>query len=627
MFKIKLLLRMSLLIIMSLTTACQLSNKSEDNNVQSAVGKPKDTVSIVSNDLPSLENVKINNNIISVNATGLDESDPLYNASRGDILAFNVSEEFPKGYLAVVKSVYTQNGKRNIQVRDATIEEAFDDLEINIRSQFLPEDPEVRFIPSTDGAFLSKTNYSSSRKTDLYKVSGNKLIIELKDFVLYGNSRNKILLNGLIELGVEVNFDFSLKNKTMKFSINPTVFEKFSIKGNYDSTELSREIEIGKVSKTFNFIIGGVYVPVTPEFSLSVGANGNVTVDFYTEVSTKASFKAGLIYNNGWEQKKSSKIDYSCVLPTVTGESTLRAYIKPEFNVWLFNSIGPTVSWEPYLKFKSNTVLAFKNLSGDIFYNPEWVLSAGYGINVGCVASIFGFIRNDFVYEIPKDEVILLSSLKPPTGLTAAINTSNNNIDISWEKVESAQNYEVYKSKDKITGFVLIGQTTSNKFSDSAAIAGETYYYRVKSKNNDLGLSPPSDSVSSKAGDDNDDSDSGSGSGSGTSGSSNSAPSKPTNLKVEIPETGGTYGQNVKVSWSPSTDTDKDIIHYYVVVTSESGKEVTMPKTTSNFLVFGVNNSTTYKCKVIAKDYDRYNRTYFHEVESDVKTFTSAAKL
>ena len=68
---------------------------------------------------------------------------------------------------------------------------------------------------------------------------------------------------------------------------------------------------------------------------------------------------------------------------------------------------------------------------------------------------------------------------------------------LTWNAVEGATSYRIYRSTAKGSGYSLLGTVTTTSYTNTGAKAGTTYYYRVKACN-DAGLSPYSNVVSGK---------------------------------------------------------------------------------------------------------------------------------
>ena len=69
---------------------------------------------------------------------------------------------------------------------------------------------------------------------------------------------------------------------------------------------------------------------------------------------------------------------------------------------------------------------------------------------------------------------------------------------LTWNAVEGATSYRIYRSTSKGSGYSLLGTVTATSYTNTGAKAGTTYYYRVKACN-DAGLSPYSNIVSGQS--------------------------------------------------------------------------------------------------------------------------------
>lgn len=79
--------------------------------------------------------------------------------------------------------------------------------------------------------------------------------------------------------------------------------------------------------------------------------------------------------------------------------------------------------------------------------------------------------------------------LTSPSNLYALSNLSNNSIKLIWsDRTDQENNYEIYRSSSLNGSYTLIGTVGSNitSYTDnsSSLVAGETYYYKVRSKRN-----------------------------------------------------------------------------------------------------------------------------------------------
>ena len=92
---------------------------------------------------------------------------------------------------------------------------------------------------------------------------------------------------------------------------------------------------------------------------------------------------------------------------------------------------------------------------------------------------------------------ITVTSSAAPTAPVVRISNSaaSGKPMLTWNAVEGATSYRIYRSTSKGSGYSLLGTTTATSYTNTGAKAGTTYYYRVKAVN-DAGLSPYSNIVS-----------------------------------------------------------------------------------------------------------------------------------
>ena len=83
--------------------------------------------------------------------------------------------------------------------------------------------------------------------------------------------------------------------------------------------------------------------------------------------------------------------------------------------------------------------------------------------------------------------------------MTLSRDTSADKPRISWNSVDGAAQYEIYRSTDNVS-FSIIRRTTGLSYTDTTAAAGTTYYYKVRAINGtDISLFCASQSIKSPA--------------------------------------------------------------------------------------------------------------------------------
>ncbi len=72
-------------------------------------------------------------------------------------------------------------------------------------------------------------------------------------------------------------------------------------------------------------------------------------------------------------------------------------------------------------------------------------------------------------------------SIAPQAPVISTSNVaSSGKIKISWNAVDGAEKYYIYRSTSKSSGYTYITSTTKTSLTNTSAVAGTTYYYKVK---------------------------------------------------------------------------------------------------------------------------------------------------
>lgn len=80
------------------------------------------------------------------------------------------------------------------------------------------------------------------------------------------------------------------------------------------------------------------------------------------------------------------------------------------------------------------------------------------------------------------DKATIVATLEQPTNLKPSIQTQSGKPMITWSPVDDATEYEIYRSTSKDGEYSFLCTTTDFVCGDSSAVAGTTYYYKVKAK-------------------------------------------------------------------------------------------------------------------------------------------------
>ncbi len=169
---------------------------------------------------------------------------------------------------------------------------------------------------------------------------------------------------------------------------------------------ISREVAVTEAFRTYyHGVIGAppYYILVEVTSQLFAGFEGNVEAgaSLETGVYADASAKAGASYDSSravgsrWSTIAASGFEWGYDQPVVCfdGSGSLRAYLRPHFEVQLYSALGPTFDIEPYARLDAS----IRGCLGDAAAEYDVTLTAGA---VG-YARIKADILDLFVLESP----------------------------------------------------------------------------------------------------------------------------------------------------------------------------------------------------------------------------------
>ena len=194
---------------------------------------------------------------------------------------------------------------------------------------------------------------------------------------------------------------------------------------------------------------------------------------------------------------------------------------------------------------------------------------------------------NSHIFQSSVDEIeayqIVSSSPTAPTGVSASDGTYTDKVRISWNSVSGADSYYVYRAVSSDGTYNSLGSTSNTYYDDPTATAGTTYYYKVKTYDNELYSSYSSyDSGWRKI-------------------TEPTPPLAPTGVSASD----GTYTDKVRISWNSVSGAD----NYYIYRATSSGGSYSSLDSTSNTYYDDptATAGTTYYYKVKTYDNELYS--------------------
>ena len=211
----------------------------------------------------------------------------------------------------------------------------------------------------------------------------------------------------------------------------------------------------------------------TPYATLLTSAGANANAGFTTPAGFNAALAAAYVPPGG------------ATTPTVTGFSPNTGAVGTTVTITGTN-LGLGFQPAPIVKFGTTavtTALTFNGQTSVSFAVPTSLAAGAQTITIGGMTGVPLTVGTFTVTAAPV--VPPAGSLAAPTGVTATA-ASSNTINVSWTAVTGANAYYIYRSTTAglpVASMSAVGTALTTTFTDTAVVAGTTYYYKVVPQN------------------------------------------------------------------------------------------------------------------------------------------------
>jgi hypothetical protein len=308
---------------------------------------------------------------LSFAATTAEEESFLDSLQEGDILASDVSDLAPDGFLRKVVSIGRSGNQYIVETTQGTLEEAVVQGTFEFE-RTLSEKDVLAFVPAEKGIFGSLARPSRAP---------GRVGIDLEPFELVDG----LYAYGRVEVEPRFEFRVNVKQgiKEVVFTTDTNEKANLELRSNLAFTGLREEKTIGTIKfKTFTVPFGVVPVPVRPQVELIVGINGRVSADLVTSIIHEGQLEAGVRYdrNDKWSI---DPVDFdestSFEPPHVRASAEAKVYAGPRLNLSLFGVPGPYGRMD-----------AFFQLTAGPDRDPWWKLEGGLEAVIGVEIKVLG---------------------------------------------------------------------------------------------------------------------------------------------------------------------------------------------------------------------------------------------
>jgi uncharacterized repeat protein (TIGR03803 family) len=335
----------------------------------------------------------------------------------GDVLAVPACTAAPLGLLRKVKSVASSGDEITLTVVPATLSDAFQRASIqigptplssdNIRSIHLP--PGISFHA---GQILSRTRRRPSEKQSSQSVADPCSGFSIGVFDISKPIGTQVVpginVDGQIEICSGFNFQVNIGwvgfRPTLQSLTATSTFGQYSdlnIEGRFLDGSFQKDYDFPVITfAPIPFLVGGIYVEVTPNLTVVYGASGNVSAGFSTGVTEAASVTGGLAYSAGnWSPVFTPSLMFAYDPIAIDAGLSAKAYAGGQISLDVYDLIGPYFKLDGYLQ-----------LNADIANDPWWTLTGGLEGPAGVHVEFLGVDLADYEFGSLFDKSSVLLS-------------------------------------------------------------------------------------------------------------------------------------------------------------------------------------------------------------------------
>lgn len=158
---------------------------------------------------------------------------------------------------------------------------------------------------------------------------------------------------------------------------------------------------------------------------------------------------------------------------------------NPELWYYIDDYGNVVIVSEGYLDTSNNVQVYFKETNDEYWTltninntNTTYTITnAEYGDAYTCVVRYYDDLSGKWV-EV-SERIVAKKALSTPKAYVSTVASTGKPL-VTWNEVEGADKYEVYRATSKNGSYQKMFTTTNTSYTNTSAVAGKTYYYKVK---------------------------------------------------------------------------------------------------------------------------------------------------
>jgi len=324
------------------------------------------------------------------------------NATEGDVLMFGASAQTPEGGLYKVKSkTVMDDGTVVVETEQATLEEAFDELHIELVRHAKYED--MNDYETTIDGLEIKRSAVSSLYAGYSEFGGEMFSITFPPIVIFdadmnsATSTDQITVGGSIDFGMTLQFDIDIGIILQLYHLRVGALLEASSELEFEAKIPSVKLEGKKSLATMNLgtlMIGPV--PLVIDLELFLAWEVGIFYNIKTKITSSVSVEVGIDWRNygdsgdGFNPYANFDSSFDITDPEFGIEALAKIYSGLQLSAKIFGAVGPYVKADVYLQFRAG----IKDLLNKVL--PFWVLEWGIEAYIGIEGEIMGMTLFDY---------------------------------------------------------------------------------------------------------------------------------------------------------------------------------------------------------------------------------------
>lgn len=361
--------------------------------------KPDNYANLLSQNTHLISVADINQNLINLteNSLVIEDSSSLNYLDVGDIIIVEPNDFSDKGLFLKITNKTANEGDITFIIKDAILTEAFINMNVEKKIQLTPED--VLEIDVQNSDF----------------VSGNDSFNFSVDYMVYDRDDDpttiddQVRISGDLDIKIAINYRLTIENNVLKkYQVSCEIDKNVGLNivtGSTSFEEIDDVIfDIAYITFSPQLIfIEDIPLVINPQLQLSLGLDGELMVDFTTEIDYSEVSESGLEYDVGlWSSINFNENYFSPSQLSDNNELDFTQKTIAKLSAGLFNSELTSISVNNSLDYKTEFYATLENCS-----NIRSLATASQRVVTDFKMSIISSLLSDKYYDILAYEEVI----------------------------------------------------------------------------------------------------------------------------------------------------------------------------------------------------------------------------